>query len=187
MVIENVKNSGQQAIVPQKTMLELSRVIGNGKGVVVMVINDTQISFTFNQTEIISRLVDGQYPEYKNIIPAKFLTIIQTPKAPLMNALRAGGIFSQSTSSIKLDYSEDDQQLVVTSESAELGKSVVQLPSSVGGESGSLLLNYHYMLDCLAVIDGEQVTLKIVDDNSPTLILPEKQEEYLYLVMPIKT
>jgi DNA polymerase III sliding clamp (beta) subunit (PCNA family) len=63
---------------------------------------------------------------------------------------------------------------------------VVELPSAVEGQSGQLILNYHYILDCLNSIDAEEVVLKIIDDNSPTLLNPKTEEGMLYLIMPIK-
>jgi DNA polymerase-3 subunit beta len=63
---------------------------------------------------------------------------------------------------------------------------VVDLPSVVEGRSGSVILNNHYVLDCLLSIDSDEVVLKIIDDSSPSLILPEGDDSYVYLVMPIK-
>jgi DNA polymerase-3 subunit beta len=135
---------------------------------------------------VVSRVVDGQYPPYQQIIPQTFNTTVVTKKAPFISALKAGGIFSQNGNSVKLDYLADNQKLVLSSESGDLGKNVVELPSAVEGQSGQLILNYHYILDCLNSIDAEEVVLKIIDDNSPTLLNPKTEEGMLYLIMPIK-
>jgi len=176
-----------QVIIPHKTIMEYSRVISGQKGNVELSLTETQVSFKFNNTEIISRLVDGQYPDYKQIIPTDFNTEIVTEKQPLVSALKASGIFSQTTHSVKLDYLEDRQVLVLNTESQELGKSQVELVSQVKGKSGTVVLNYHYMLDCLSVLDGEKVVMKIVDDSTASLLVPQGQNDYFYLVMPIKS
>jgi DNA polymerase III subunit beta len=176
-----------EVIVPQKTVIELSRIIGSQKGSVEVVFNETQISLCFNETQIISRLVDGQYPDYKQIIPTSLNTTVVTQKQPLVSALRAGAIFSQNTNSVKLEYSAEKQALTLISESQELGKSVVDLPSKVEGKSGVVILNHHYILDCLSGMDSENVLIKIIDDSSPSLIVPENKNDYIYLVMPIKS
>jgi DNA polymerase-3 subunit beta len=185
--LTNKISNQQDAIVPQKTLVELSRIIGNQKGKVGIVLNDTQISLSFSDSQIISRLVDGQYPDYKQIIPGVFSTTIVTARGPLVNALRAGGVFGQINNSVKLEYKEKEQKLVLTSESQELGKNVVDLDSKVEGESGSVILNYHYILDSLQSMETENIIMKIVNDSSPSLVLPEGQEDYIYLVMPIKS
>jgi DNA polymerase-3 subunit beta len=176
-----------QIIIPHKTIMEFSRVISGQKGNAELSFTETQISFKFNNTEIISRLVDGQYPDYKQIIPEKFYTDIVTEKQPMVSALKASGIFSQTTHSVKLDYLEDRQVLVLNTESQELGKSQVELSSQIKGKSGTVVLNYHYMLDCLSVLDGEKVVMKIVDDSTASLLVPQGQDDYFYLVMPIKS
>ena len=176
-----------EAIIPHKTALELSRIIGNQKGEVEMVLSETQVSFTIADTQIISRLVDGQYPDYKQIIPTNFITTVTTEKQPFVSALRAGGIFSQTANSIKLEYDVDKELLILSAESSDLGKSVVELPCKAEGKSGSLILNYHYILDCLQSVDTSSVTMKIIDDSSPSLIVPEGKDDYIYLVMPIKS
>lgn len=183
------KNPGftQNLIIPQKTILELSRIIGAQTDDVNVVINPNQISFSLGETQIISRLVDGQYPDYKQIIPDTFITTIQTQKLLFINALKAGGIFSQGNNSVKFDYSQEKQQLTVTSESQDLGKSVVDIPSEVSGGSGELILNHRYILDCLSSIETPNVIIKIINDNSPSLILPDGKNDYIYLVMPIKS
>ena len=73
----------QSMIIPQKTILELIRIIGSQKGEVEMSFNESQISLNFNDTQIVSRLIDGQYPDYKQIIPGKFTTTVVTEKAAL--------------------------------------------------------------------------------------------------------
>jgi DNA polymerase III subunit beta len=179
--------SVKESIVPQKTINELSRIIGTQKGKVEVVCGETQISLNFLNTQIISRLIDGQYPDYKQIIPATFNTTIITEKTKLGNALKTTGIFSQQSNSVKMKYSTKDQNLILTSESAELGKSEVVLPSKIEGLEGEIMLNNRYILDALNGIDSEKAVIKIVDDNSPSVIRPEKGDNYMNLVMPIKS
>ncbi len=176
-----------EVIVPHKTIQELSRIIGSQKGVVNMVFSETQVSMFFNDTQIISRLVDGQYPPYQQIIPTEFITTVVADKQAFINALRAGGVFSQGSNSVNLSYDSQKQILTVTSESNELGKSVVEVPSQIKGDAGSLILNYHYIIDCLQSIETPQVKMEIIDDSSPSLIVPIGKNDYTYLVMPIKS
>jgi len=183
------KNSGQtmEAIIPQKTCVELSRIIGNQKGEVELRFSETQVAINFNETQIISRLVDGQYPDYRQIIPTSFITTAVTEKTPLVNALRAAAVFGQNSNSVNVAFSEEKQQMVLTAESSDLGKSAVELPAKIEGKGGTLVLNYHYLLDCLSGIDSKSVVVKMIDDNSPSLVVPEDKKDYIYLVMPIKS
>lgn len=180
-------NLPHNLILPQKTIIELSRNIGTQEGQVQVSVNETQISFTFNNTQIVSRLIDGEYPPYEQIIPGEFITTAYTNRQALINGLRAGGVFSQSNASVRVEYQADSQNLVLHTESGELGKSVVELPSRIEGQSGSLVVNFHYLLECLTNLSTENVVVKITGDSSPSLLTPEGDDTYLYLVMPIKS
>ena len=151
------------------------------------IINENQIFFTAGPTQIISRLVDGQYPDYKNIIPEQFNTTIIVNKAKFQGGLKTSALFSQNTNTVKLDYSTEKQALVISSESQDLGSGVVDIASKVEGGSGQLLLNCRYVLDFLGQTQGENVVLKIINDSSPAVFGIEGAGDYLYLVMPIKT
>ncbi len=175
-----------EVIVPQKTILEISRIIGPQKGLVEIVFTPTQTMFSFNNTEVVSRLVDGQYPDYQQIIPTNFLISAEVEKQLLAGGLKTTSVFSRSSNSVNLKFSSALQQLILTAESSDLGKSVVELPCKIEGGDGEVILNHHYLMDCLSGIDSAGVVLKIIDDNSPSLVVPADRSDYLYLVMPIK-
>ena len=187
MVLAQKPPSSQEVIVPQRTIAELSRIIGNQKGNVEMVFSQNQCSINFNETQIISRLVDGQYPDYQQIIPTSFSTNLATEKTSLINALRTVSVFSQNNNSVKAQILPVKQQLVLTAESSDLGKSQVELAAKAEGGEVSLILNYHYLLDALSSIDSKNVIIKTIDDSSPCLLVPEETNDYTYLVMPIKS
>lgn len=184
--LQDSLNLPHNLILPQKTIIELLRHIGNQEGQIQVAVNETQISFTFNNTQIVSRLIDGEYPPYEQIIPSDFTATVVTNRLALINGLRAGGVFSQNNASVKIEYSSENQFLVLSTESGELGKSVIELPSRVEGKPGGLLLNFHYLLECLVTLSTENVILKITNDSAASLLMPEGDETYLYLVMPIK-
>ncbi|MBL8029662.1 MAG: DNA polymerase III subunit beta [Candidatus Doudnabacteria bacterium] len=186
MMVSQKPGFTQDVILPQKTAQEICRIIGGQTEDVEINLSTSQIGFTINSTQIISRLVDGQYPEYKEIIPTEFKAHALVDRKKLIGALKAGGIFSHSTNSVALFMNTENGNISLESESSEVGKSKVEIPAEIKGEAGSLLLNFHYVLDCLNSIQSEKIQLKIIDDNSPALIVPEDDVNYIYLVMPIK-
>jgi DNA polymerase-3 subunit beta len=104
----------------------------------------------------------------------------------MTSALKTGGIFSQNNSSVAFHFDPDKNVVKMISESSSVGKSEVEIPARISGPNQQLLLNYHYVLDCLNSINAETVILKVIDDNSPALIVPKEDFSYTYLVMPIK-
>lgn len=187
VVLKNGNSTSQAIIIPQKTAVEISRIIGNQSGDVELVINSNQVGVNFNDTQIISRLVDGQYPDYQQIIPDKFLTTAVLTKQSLISALKAASVFCQNNNSVKFNLDSKTQKLVITAESSDLGKSEVGLQAVVEGSGGEMIFNHRYVLDCLNNLETDNLIIKIIDDNSPCLILPEGDKSYLYLVMPIKS
>lgn len=185
--ITTLKNTQQyNCIIPQKTIIEISRIIGSQESNIELIFSGSQLFCKTENTQIISRLIDGQYPPYKDIIPQEFLIVIHISKQQLINALKAGGIFSQNTNSIKIQYNKENSLVLISSESQDVGKSEVSIPSQIEGESGELLLNHKYVLDALANMDTQNIIIKIINDSSPTVIVPEGKSDYLCLVMPIK-
>lgn len=175
-----------EVIIPQKCAHEVARILSTQPEKVEVLINENQIFFTIGPTQIISRLVEGQYPDYKNIIPESFNTTIVLEKDKLYSALKTSALFSQGSSSVKIDYSQEKQKVTISSEAQDLGSGRVDIASKIEGEEGGLLLNFRYVLDFLAQAPGEQVVIKVVNDSSPAVFSIEGQGDYLYLVMPIK-
>ncbi len=184
--LTNYSGGDLEVIVPQKTIVEISRIIGQQKGSADIIFTPTQTMFSFNNTEVVSRLADGQYPDYQQIIPNNFLISAVVEKQLLASALKTTSVFSRTTNSVNLKFLSGPQQLVLTAESSDLGKSVVDLPCKIEGGDGEVILNHHYLLDCLFGMDSTEVMLKIIDDSSPSLVVPVQKDDYLYLVMPIK-
>ena len=183
-----LKHSGvtKEVIVPAKTVFEICRLAGSEKKDMSVFLGSSQIVFNLGETMLLSRVIDGQYPDYNQIIPTTYNTKIVTNKKNLINALKTSGVFSQSSGSVNFSFSKQKQTVSLNTESSDLGKSLIELPSEITGEDGSMILNFRYLLDCLQVILGEKIIFKIINDSSPTVISSDEENGYLYLVMPIK-
>ncbi len=180
-------NQTKDLIIPHRTVQEVIRLIGQYQETITVQITDNQIAFTIQDTNIISRLIDGQYPEYGQIIPTEFNTTITTETKVLLQALKTSGIFSRTTNSVVLHCDTAKQEVVVKAASSDVGESVVEIPSKVVGPDATITFNYRYLTDALSVISTEQVELRIVNDTAPVIVAPEGDKNYLYLVMPIKS
>ncbi len=176
----------KSVIIPQRTVNELSRIIGGREAELELVFGDNQLAAFFQDTSVVTRLIDGQYPPYEQIIPKSFTTAIIIDRIPLMNALKATGIFSYTTHSVSMFYDPANQQVRVAAASHDVGESTVEVSAQIDGPEGSVLLNYRYVLDALNALTSEQVIIKVVNDEVAVVFTPQGQTDYLYLVMPIK-
>lgn len=182
-LLESV-NTGKDVIVPARTINELNKILSTNKGEVGIYFSESQVLFKFDETEIISRLIDGAYPDYRAIIPKEFKTQAVVSKDELMHAIKATALFAPDTNNIQLEIMGDG--IKISASSAAAGENQVVVKSKVTGPENSAVFNFRYLLDCLNNLTEANVVLKMISDASPAMIVPEKRNNYLYIVMPIK-
>ena len=191
--VELEKNEQEQeVIVPLKTLQELLRILGNLKDKadtpenLEIYITENQVLFTCANIELISRLLEGQYPDYKQIIPQETKTKIITSTSELVKAIKKVALFSKTgIFDINLVF-EAQKGLTVQATNSQLGESKADIDVEFTGETNDTTLNYRYLLDGLNNVDASEVEISLVDNNLPCLIRPKGTTDYLYIVMPIK-
>ncbi len=196
------ERADRKIIIHNKMLHELLRILNNLKNiknedekVKIYLSDNNQVLFAFSDSEIgtgdsvelFSRLIEGDYPEYKEIIPKNYNTRVIVNKQDLIKIVKANSLFTQSgVNSIKMEFSVKDNQLSVFSANAQAGESFSNLPIKIEGDKNEITLNYRYLLDGLQHIDGDDVILEIIDKNTPCLLKPIDQRDYIYIIMPIK-
>ncbi len=184
--IEAIGSLEKNIIVPNRAVQELAKILSAAdKELIKVYLTQNQVLFKFDETELTSRLIDAQYPDYKQIIPSSFNTEIELGAADLEAAMRTAGIFTQTGNNVVLEFSEPDK-LTVSSSSGDIGESIVNIACQVKGQAGKIIFNHRYILDCLSVIGTKNVHFQIINENSPALLTSKELGNYIYLVMPIK-
>jgi DNA polymerase-3 subunit beta len=185
--------NNRQIIVPAKTLQELTRILGalNADGEekieVNFYISENQILFAVGSIELVSRLIEGQYPDYKQIIPNTAKTTAVINRVELIRAIKAAAIFSKSgINDINLDFPLGKNKITITSTSGQVGENIIDLPADVSGQDNGIVINYRYLLDGVNIIDSENIRLEIINSSTPCLLKPEKDKSFFYVVMPIK-
>lgn len=176
--------SAKQVIVPTRAVNEASRIIGSGQ--VEIFLGEGQICFRSPEVELVSRIIEGQYPDYKQIIPKNYTTEAEVEKDQFTQSLKAASLFSSDNNNIELELNPQNKQIIIKSQSAQVGDSEIRLDAKFAGEKNSIIFNYRYLLECLSSLDDERVVLKVIGPSSPAAIVPAGRENYLYVVMPIK-
>jgi DNA polymerase-3 subunit beta len=183
----------RRIIIPIKTLQELARIIGgdfsDSKDVedIRMYVTDNQIAFSFDTIEVVSRLIDEQYPDYKQIIPNQFKSSCTLDREELIRAVKASALFSKSgVNDINLDLSVEKSALVVSAASGQAGENTASVAAKVEGVDNGVVINFKYLIDGLNNINSELVKIELVDGMTPCLLRPVGVEGYLYIVMPIR-
>jgi len=175
-----------QVIVPARTLQEISRLIEPSIDQIELTISQNQVKFSFGPTELVSRLLEGTFPDYEQIIPTKQATTAQVSRLKLIEALRAAHIFAKDTAGSVVLRLKEANNLVVEANAPELGSNKTTVDTKRKGEPLEISFNIKYLLDGLNAMSTEQVDLLFADKFSPALIKPVQSADYLYLVMPLK-
>ncbi|MEK7102632.1 MAG: DNA polymerase III subunit beta, partial [Patescibacteria group bacterium] len=188
-VQNEAKEQEARVIVPARTAQEIIRVLmGAHQEAVSLTITEGQLSLVVDGVRVVSRLVEGRYPDYRQIIPTAFGGEALLDTAALVQNMRAASLFSTTgVNAVTFIFSPGEQQVTLRAASTLLG----EFESSLGGElqgqqEYSILLNHRYVLEGLQHITTPQVRVKLVNPDAPCLLVPEGKSDFLYIVMPIK-
>ncbi len=175
---------GFRIIIPLKTMQELLRILTEGP--VRMYIDPNQILFKNDELEVISRLIDGTYPDYEQIIPKTLETEIYLERDHLVNAVKLVSTFSSKTNDVKISFSEGKKSLEVYSANQYLGENKYLIPVKSKGKSFNISFNWKYLLDGLKNFESKELVLGVNGDNRPSVLKNSADTSYFYILMPIK-
>ncbi len=183
----NTNNANQHSvIIPRNTVIELIRITSEMDGDIEIKIGDNQISFYNNDFELISRLIDGNYPDYKKIIPGKFLSRALVQKIDLEKDIRLAGLFSSNISDVKLSCSENS--ILLKSKNSDKGEIETTVPAMLKNDPFDISVNYRYLLDGLKIIDSDKVILEFTGNGNPLILKPyDENKELTYLIMPLRS
>lgn len=183
----DTKNSAQyHIIIPRNTVMELIRITNDMDGELEIKIGDNQISFSNNDFEVVSRLTDGNYPDYRKVIPTKFLSRILVEKKDLEKDIRLAGLFSSHISDVKLICSED--LITLKSKSSDKGEIEATIPAVLRNDPFEISINYRYLLDGLKIMDSDKVVIEFTGNGNPLVLKPyNSNRELTYLIMPLRS
>lgn len=173
-------------IIPVRTLVELLRIIKNKNDIEILV-SENQVLFKYEDVEIITRIISGEFPNYKSTIPQEFKTKALIERESFLTAVKGASFFTRlGINDINIRFLAKNNKLVVSSLNNQLGENQTTLKADISGEDNEIVFNYHYLIDGLTNIRGKEVSLEIVNDSMPGIIQSEDDKEYLYLIMPIK-
>ena len=182
------------AIVPSRAMNELLRIVGNEEGEVVVTLSGNQIQFQVDdangsKTTLISRLIDGQFPNYERVIPAQSTKTLTVERAPLAAAVKRASIVARdSASRVVLRTTEDGDKLTITAESGSVGNAYEEVEVARTGDDTpvEIAFNAKYLADVLNVLDTEGLHIELTEPLRPGVIRPTDTADYLCVLMPMQ-
>ncbi|MFC1617977.1 DNA polymerase III subunit beta [Patescibacteria group bacterium] len=189
-VVNDAKIAGEakNTIVPAKTLTELLHILGDEvEGEVVISLSDNQMMFKYGDANLITRLVEGKFPDYQQIIPEKFMTESEFDRQELLQGVKVTGLFAeQGANDIRFEFNPSSGQTSLYAASSQVGKNTSKLKGSLKGETSQAVFNYRYLLDGLAAIKSDKIKFLTNGSTGPGVLRPINGQDYTYVVMPIK-
>lgn len=179
-----------KAIIPNRTAVEMNHVLSateENEPTVRLLINNNQIVMNYNSVQLISRLVEGQYPDYGQIIPKDFKTSALFTTSQLVKEMKTASLFTTTgvnAVACGLDYK--NAAIKISSVSTQTGEYASEVPAEISGDDNNILLNHRYVLDGLNHINTEQAYFNMINADSPCVFKPKDDPTFLYIVMPIR-
>ncbi|MGC6472733.1 MAG: DNA polymerase III subunit beta [Parvibaculales bacterium] len=172
-------------IVPRKTVNEVQKLLEESEGEVSIQVSDTKINFAFSDIVLTSKLIDGKFPDYNRVIPSnndKSLTV--DSKAFGQSVDRVSAVSSEKSRAVKLSLESD--KLTFTVSNPDSGSATDELGVGYDSDALEIGFNARYLLDITGQLDGDTATFELADSGSPTVIRDEKDDDALYVLMPMR-
>ncbi len=175
-------------IIPKKTIFELRKVLDDANGDVSISLNENKIKFTFNDLKIISKVIDGTFPDYTKVIPQNNNKNFKTNNNELKNAIdRVSAVAANEESKSKaIKLSLEDNRLNLSVESQSKGSANEIIDISYDGDKVDIGFNSKYIIDICNEVDGEEVDISLLDSVSPAIILDKTDENLFFVLMPMR-
>lgn len=172
-------------LIPFKNIPEILRIFGEIQDVVKVCFNKNQISFSSDNVYLTSRIIDGIFPDYRQIIPKEFKTEAVVLKQDLLNALKISNIFSDKFNQINLLIKPKEKIFELSSANNDIGENKTFLDAAIKGEEAELGFNYKYFLDCFQSINTDSVSIRLNQASKPMVITGNGDNSFTYLIMPM--
>ncbi|MDR1358693.1 MAG: DNA polymerase III subunit beta [Coriobacteriales bacterium] len=173
------------AIIPGSILDEVGRLSVDEEAVTIGE-TENQIIFQFGSTTLISRKIEGNYPNYKQIIPAQKNVSVVVETEPLLTAVRRVAIVVKNASPIKFVLHADTQQLEVSAQTPDVGEASESIPAQIDGEDMEIGFNHQYILDGLSVAGATTLLFEAQTSIKPGIFKSIGSEDYFYLTMPVR-
>lgn len=178
-------NLQDQIIVPARTIQELIKILALTEKDVEVVIGGSQVLFSCANMQLISRLIEGRYPDYQEIIPGNFETQVDIDKKEFSEVVKVTSLFSSKINDLTLLVDPKKSQIEISAQNIDLGENKANLSAETEGQSVKLVCNYRYLLEGLNNITASRVSIGLNGPAQPFVLRGSGQRNFLYLIMPL--
>ena len=180
-------------ILPQRSCRELVGIFCDRPGDLYLYLGNNQVLIEAKMPEIdhpeihfLSRLIEGDYPNYQEIVPSGFQAEAEVSRADFLQALKSGGLFANKISEVKIVLDAKKQQVVIRAQNQEVGESNLCLPAKIKGQADELSFNWRFLAEGVSQIKEKEFIFSVSQADGPALLKGKTTDDYFYLVMPLR-
>jgi DNA polymerase-3 subunit beta len=174
-------------LVPATAANDLLRIINDTDKEVVITHDDQQVQFQVGDITLVARLIEGNYPDYRKLIPNKFATTARIARADFINIAKVSSLFArESAGSITINVDEEEKQVSINAIASQLGENTAKANGEIKG-SGEVTLNSRYLIDGLNAFSAEEVEFCFNGKLEPCILRSVAEPNYLHLIMPLRS
>lgn len=174
-------------LVPASAIQDLLRILPDNLDKVDVIADSQQVLFKAGDIELVTRLIDATYPDYRKLIPGQFSTKATVSRDEFIAITKVSSLFArESAGSITIKVDEDTKQISITSIASQLGENTSSATAKIVG-GGEVTLNSRYLLDALGALGGKEVTFSFNGKLEPCVLVSSEAPDQTYLVMPLKS
>lgn len=186
--IGKVKEFKKGLVLPARTLSEVARIAAEeteGKLGLAITPEASQVIFATSDIEIVSRLIEGKFPDFEKIIPDKGKTKVLVEKEELTRAVRIASIFARESANI-VKFNIQKGNFEISANTAQVGDNKSRVEAKIEGEAGKIAFNSRYLLDLLNIVGSEQVSFEMTGSLNPGVFKPAGDDSYLHIIMPVR-
>ena len=175
-------------IIPKKTIYELRKVLDDANGDGSVSLNENKIKFSFNDLKVVSKVIDGTFPDYTKVIPQKNDKNFKTNNSDLKNAIdRVSAVAANEESKSKaIKFCIENNSLSLSVESQSKGSANEMIDVNYSGDKVDIGFNSKYIIDICNEVDGDEISISLSDSISPAIILDKTDENLFFVLMPMR-
>ncbi|MFH1472855.1 MAG: DNA polymerase III subunit beta [bacterium] len=175
----------KQILLPQKNAAEIVKIFDQKEEEISITIEEHQVAFRSPTVYLTSRVIEGNFPDYKQIIPKEITTKAIVLKQDLINSLKTSLIFSDAFNQLVFKVLPKAKQFEIDSKNSTVGENTNSIDASLGGDDITINVNYKFFVDCFQSIATDSVSLEFSGQTKPIVVQGVGDTSFLYLVMPM--
>lgn len=173
-------------LIPAKSLLEVIKLAKSNKKITIgLTLDKHQVIFVLDEIEVISRLIEGDYPNYQKIIPESFSTKVFLNRDEFLQAVKIASVFAKESANV-IKMNTKTSSIELSANAPQIGQNKIDLDSKIEGESVEIAFNYKFLLDFLTNCKSQEVLIQLNDSLSPASFTDQSDPNFTHIIMPVR-